>query len=144
MLFRSGFAIALFLLGALLEAGFAANAPLAGWHTGLSLVVWGVALRIVAVMHGTFLVNSVAHRWGDQPGPTRDQARNNALVAVLALGEGWHNNHHARPAAANNGFFRWWELDFTFVVLVALGAVGLLHDLRVWRGGRMETWFVRP
>ena len=94
-------------------------------------------------MHSTFLVNSWAHLWGARPYETRDQSRNSTLVAVLALGEGWHNNHHHRAGAANNGFHRWWELDATFAVLVVLGALGLLRDLKVWRASeqRMEVWF---
>lgn len=134
-------------VGATLEAGLTPGALVTGWRTGLSVVTWGVALRIVLVMHSTFLVNSVAHRYGYRNHPTPDDSRNHAGVALVALGEGWHNNHHARPAAANNGFHRWWEVDLTFLLLVALGAVGLLSDLHVWRAdkGRMERWFrARP
>jgi stearoyl-CoA desaturase (delta-9 desaturase) len=133
---------------AALHAGFAlgvfgAGALWGGPRLGLSLLVWGVLLRIVLVMHSTFLVNSAAHLWGARRYDTRDRSRNSAVVALLALGEGWHNNHHHRAAAANNGFHRWWELDLTFAVLVALGAVGLLRDLRVWhaREERMVIWF---
>lgn len=133
-----------YVVGALVEVGPRADALWSGFDGGLSMVVWAVALRIVLVMHATFLVNSAAHRWGGRPHDTGDDSRNNAFVAFVALGEGWHNNHHHRPAAANNGFHRVWEIDFTFVVLVVLGAFGLLSGLKVYRGGRTEVWFEKP
>lgn len=135
-----------YAMGAFLEAGFSADALLRGHHTGVSLIVWGIFLRIVLVLHSTCAVNSAAHRWGTRRHPTRDGSTNNWLVAILALGEGWHNNHHHRPAAANNGFFAWWEVDLTFLLLLALGAVGLLHDLKVYDARRQRTivWFASP
>lgn len=111
--------------------------------SGISVVVWGVAVRIILVQHCTFLVNSAAHRWGEQGEPAGHDARNNGLVALLALGEGWHANHHAHPSAANQG----WNLrqpDVTFAFLVLLGRMGLVHDLKVWTGSRLEVWFASP
>jgi stearoyl-CoA desaturase (delta-9 desaturase) len=71
----------------------------------------------------------VAHVWGTRRYDTPDTSRNNALLGLLALGEGWHNNHHHYCAAARNGFF-WWEIDITYYFLRALAAVGLIWDLR--------------
>jgi stearoyl-CoA desaturase (delta-9 desaturase) len=104
------------------------------------VVVWGVLLRIVLVLHGTLLVNSAAHRWGGRRHDALDDARNNAVVAVTALGEGWHHNHHARPSAANHGH-AWWELDPTFALIRLLGALGLARDVKVWDAarGRLEV-----
>jgi fatty-acid desaturase len=109
-------------------------------------VVWAVFGRIVLVLHATSLVNSAAHLWGYRSYSTPEHSRNNWWVALASLGEGWHNNHHGRPAAANQGFHRWWEFDLSFVVLLGLAGVGLAHDLRVYRprSGKTELWFRRP
>ena len=74
---------------------------------------------------------------------TKDDSRNNLLISLLTMGEGWHNNHHRKPAAANQGFHKWWEFDVTFVVLLMLGMIGLVHDLRVYRArqNKTELWF---
>jgi stearoyl-CoA desaturase (delta-9 desaturase) len=73
----------------------------------------------IAVWHGTFLVNSLAHLAGTRRFATRDQSRNHWLVALLTLGDGWHNNHHHYPSSARAGFY-WWEFDVTWYVLRAL------------------------
>jgi stearoyl-CoA desaturase (delta-9 desaturase) len=80
---------------------------------GASVLVWGVFVRTVLVWHITWSVNSVAHLWGYQNYQTGDKSRNNWLVAILAAGEGWHNNHHAQPRSAKHGH-RWFELDLTY------------------------------
>ncbi|MFN8397430.1 MAG: acyl-CoA desaturase [Bacteroidia bacterium] len=131
--------------GALSEAGFVLNALWVGWQTGLSCVVWGVFLRIILVLHATSFVNSAAHLWGYRTYTTREGSRNNWWVAIVSLGEGWHNNHHGRPAAANQGFHRWWEVDVTFIFLLVMGWVGLASDMRVYRPrvGKTEVWFKR-
>ena len=72
--------------------------------------------RTVLLWHGTFTINSLAHAFGSRRYATRDDSRNNPLLAVLTLGEGWHNNHHHYPASASLGFF-WWEIDVTYWVL---------------------------
>jgi len=110
-------------------AGYAA-AALSGAGTidsvrlGLSLVVWGGALRTVFVWHTTWAVNSAAHVWGYRNYDTPDDSRNNALVAVLACGEGWHNNHHADPVAARHGH-KWWEIDLAWGAIRLLMLLGL-------------------
>lgn len=91
---------------------------------GLSLVVWGVFLRTVLVWHITWLVNSAAHTWGYRTYETRDNSRNNWLTAIISNGDGWHNNHHALPRAADHGR-RWFELDVAYLTIYFLGLVGL-------------------
>ena len=116
-----------------------------GVGLGFAFVVWGVLLRIVLVMHSTFFVNSATHLWGSRRYETRDDSRNLWWVGLIALGEGWHNNHHGRPSAANNGFHAWYELDPSFLLIVGLAAVGLVSEVKVFRPslGRTEIWF-RP
>ena len=101
-----------------------------GWGvSGPQLLVWGFVISTVALYHATFMVNSLAHVWGSRRYATRDDSRNNALLALLTLGEGWHNNHHHYPAAARQGFY-WWELDPTFGVLRVMAGLGLVRDLK--------------
>jgi stearoyl-CoA desaturase (delta-9 desaturase) len=97
----------------------------AGWP-GL---VWGFVLSTLAVFHGTMLINSLAHSWGSRRYETADRSRNNALLAVLTLGEGWHNNHHHSMSSARQGFL-WWEVDVTYYVLRMLARLHLIWDVR--------------
>ena len=87
------------------------------------------ALSTVLLYHATFCINSLAHVWGTRRFDTPDRSRNNALLALLTLGEGWHNNHHAFPGACRQGL-RWWEIDLTFGMLRLLALLGIAHDLR--------------
>jgi stearoyl-CoA desaturase (delta-9 desaturase) len=96
---------------------------------GPQMLVWGFVVSTVTLYHCTFAINSLAHRFGSQPYATRDQSRNNAWLALLTFGEGWHNNHHRYPGAARQGF-RWWELDLSWLGLRALAAFGLVWELR--------------
>ena len=98
----------------------------AGWP---GLVV-GFLWSTVAVYHSTFCINSLAHMSGRQRYVTGDGSRNNVWLALLTLGEGWHNNHHACQRSARQGF-RWWEIDPTFYVLWALFKFGVIWDLKV-------------
>jgi stearoyl-CoA desaturase (Delta-9 desaturase) len=92
-------------------------------------LVLGFCWSTVAVWHVTFSINSFSHIVGSRPYTTADQSRNNWLLALLTMGEGWHNNHHAYPASVRQGF-RWWEFDPTFHILRALSWLGLVWDLR--------------
>ena len=96
---------------------------------GIPAVIWGAFVSSVLLWHLTFAINSVAHTFGSARYPTGDDSRNNALLGVLALGEGWHNNHHHYQSSAALGFF-WWEIDVTWWLLRALSATGLIWDLR--------------
>jgi stearoyl-CoA desaturase (delta-9 desaturase) len=96
---------------------------------GLPALLWGFFLSTTLLWHGTYTINSLAHLFGSRRYATRDDSRNNWFLALLTLGEGWHNNHHYYRPAANQGFF-WWEFDPTFYVLKALSWVGLIWDVR--------------
>ncbi len=98
----------------------------AGWP-GLAI---GFCWSTVAVWHATFCVNSLAHVVGRQRYVTGDRSRNNWLLALLTMGEGWHNNHHAYQASARQGF-RWWEYDPTYYALCVLSWVGIVWDLHI-------------
>jgi fatty-acid desaturase len=93
-----------------------------------SWAVWAVAVRTVFVLHGTWSVNSLTHMFGYRNYETRDQSTNNWLVALIAHGEGWHNNHHADPRSAAHGH-RWWEFDMSWLVIRILEAVGLASNV---------------
>lgn len=118
------YAAALWIAGEMLRI----NAAGLGVH-GSQLLVWGFFVSTVALYHATYSVNSVAHLFGTRRYATADDSRNNLLVALLTLGEGWHNNHHHYASSARQGFF-WWEIDATFYLLVALERLGLVWDLR--------------
>jgi len=114
----------LFVAGWLLER----YAP--GLRTsGAQLLVWGFFVSTVVLFHVTVTINSLAHRFGSRRFATRDDSRNNLLLALLTFGEGWHNNHHFFPGSARQGF-RWWELDLTYYGLRAMAALGLVQELR--------------
>lgn len=115
-----------------------ACAALGGWlgtaHPELGtsagqLFVWGFGVSTVVLYHATYTINSLAHGWGSRRFPTRDDSRNNPVLALITLGEGWHNNHHYYPASARMGF-RWWELDITHLGLLTMSALGIARDLR--------------
>jgi stearoyl-CoA desaturase (delta-9 desaturase) len=80
--------------------------------------------------HATFCINSLAHVWGSRRYETSDASRNNALLAILTLGEGWHNNHHFYMSSARQGFF-WWETDVSFYTLKILEWLRIVKDVRV-------------
>lgn len=112
-----------------LAAGLAAGLALTGsWlgalQFGASLLVWGVLLRTVCVWHITWTVNSLSHIYGYRNYETKDDSRNNWLVAFLTSGEGWHNNHHIDQASASN-WHRWWEIDLMWLIIRGLEACGL-------------------
>jgi stearoyl-CoA desaturase (delta-9 desaturase) len=98
----------------------------AGWP---GLVV-GFLWSTVLVYHATFCINSLAHVRGSKRYVTGDDSRNNPLLAVLTMGEGWHNNHHAYPSSARQGF-RWWEVDVTYYILLLLARLGIVRKLKV-------------
>ncbi len=116
--------------------GWLATGTFAGaLQMGMSILVWGVLVRTVLVMHGTWAVNSASHMWGYRNYETTDESRNNFVVALLAHGEGWHNNHHADQRAASHGH-RWWELDMSWWIIRGLESIGLVKDVvrpRCWK-----------
>lgn len=106
-----------------------------GWdmRTGLSLLVYGMFLRLLWVLHVTWAVNSASHIWGYRNYQIADNSRNLWWVGLLAWGEGWHNNHHAFPGSARHGH-RWWEIDATYMTIHLMEKVGLAW--KVQRPGR--------
>lgn len=96
---------------------------------GVQMLLWGFVISTVVLYHVTFTINSLAHKIGSRRYPTKDDSRNNFLLALLTFGEGWHNNHHHYPGSARQGFF-WWEIDITYYLLLTLERLGLIWDLR--------------
>ncbi len=92
--------------------------------------LWGGLVRVFLVHHVTWSVNSVCHLWGSQPHTWSDQSRNNLLFGFLALGEGWHNTHHAFPTSARHGL-RWWEVDLSYYFIRTLSWLGLAWDIKL-------------
>ncbi len=82
----------------------------------------------MVLFHGTCLINSMAHKVGSRRYDTDDDSRNSLALALITLGEGWHNNHHRYPGAARQGFF-WWEIDITYYGLRVLERLGVIADL---------------
>jgi stearoyl-CoA desaturase (delta-9 desaturase) len=100
-----------------------------GWGGALLGLTWGGLVRIFFVHHVTWSVNSVCHLWGGQPYGNGDESRNNFVFGVLALGEGWHNNHHAFPTSARHGL-RWWQIDVSYWVIRGLALLGLAWKVK--------------
>ncbi len=118
------FAVAIFFTGRYLEAYYP------GLHTnGAQLLVWGFFVSTTLLFHGTFFINSLAHVWGRTRYKTTDTSRNNFLLAIITLGEGWHNNHHHYPNSVRQGFY-WWEIDISFYLLKLMEKAGLVWNLR--------------
>jgi len=97
--------------------------------TGLQMLVWGFFISTITLYHVTFGINSLAHTYGSRRYETRDDSRNNLWLALLTLGEGWHNNHHHFPSSARQGF-RWWEIDISYYLLVVMSWFRLVWDLK--------------
>jgi stearoyl-CoA desaturase (Delta-9 desaturase) len=112
-----------------------------GLHTnGLQMIAWGFFTSTVLLYHGTFFINSLTHMIGRQRFRTNDFSKNSFILALITMGEGWHNNHHRYPFAESQGIY-WWEVDMTHYLLKALSWTGLIWDLQphppeVFRNGR--------
>lgn len=110
-------------------AAFGAAVLAAG---GWPAFLWMYVAATVVLYHCTFAINSLAHVFGTRRFATGDDSRNNFLLALVTLGEGWHNNHHFSMGSCRQGL-EWWEIDVTYGVLRALAALGLVRDLRPFR-----------
>jgi stearoyl-CoA desaturase (Delta-9 desaturase) len=99
---------------------------------GPAAFFYGFILSTVLLYHGTFSINSLSHLWGTRRFETPDQSRNNFVLALITLGEGWHNNHHKFMHVCRQGM-KWWEVDFTFYVLKILSWLGIVRDVRTLR-----------
>jgi stearoyl-CoA desaturase (delta-9 desaturase) len=99
-------------------------------HTnGFQMLVWGFFVSTIACYHITYCINSMAHVFGTRRYQTADDSRNNWWLAVLTLGEGWHNNHHHYPVSTRQGFY-WWEVDTTWYALKVLSWIGIVWDIK--------------
>jgi len=114
----------LYLLGMILER-FAPSLGTGPWQ----LLIWGFFISTVVLYHATYTINSLSHMIGSRRFNTNDSSRNNAFLALITLGEGWHNNHHFHPGTVRQGFY-WWEIDITFYLLWILSKLGVVWDLR--------------
>ncbi len=96
---------------------------------GFSMVIWGVFLTATIGWHFTWFVNSITHIWGSRRFETKDDSTNNAFVAAVTWGEGWHNNHHANPTSVKHGL-AWYEFDINWLQIKFLEKIGLAWDLK--------------
>jgi sn-1 stearoyl-lipid 9-desaturase len=111
---------------------------------GWTMVIWGVFLRTVFGWHATWLVNSATHLWGSRRFETRDDSRNNALIAAVSFGEGWHNNHHAYPRSAKHGL-RWYEFDINWIQIRFLELIGLAKNVYAYSDkAEQEKTHIQP
>jgi stearoyl-CoA desaturase (delta-9 desaturase) len=97
--------------------------------SGPQLFVWGFFISTVLLLHATLFINSLAHMMGKRRFDTADDSRNSSLLAIVTLGEGWHNNHHRYSHSARQGFY-WWEIDVTYYLLLLMARLGLIWDLK--------------
>lgn len=117
-------AFALLALGSFLGSAF----PESG-ISGLQFLVWGFFVSTTLLYHGTFVINSLTHVIGTRRFETDDESRNNLILALITLGEGWHNNHHRYPASERQGFY-WYEIDLSHMALRLLSFFGIVWDLK--------------
>ena len=97
--------------------------------SGMQFLIWGFCVSTVLLYHATYTVNSMAHLFGTRRFETRDNSRNNPLLAVITLGEGWHNNHHRYPGSARQGFYGW-ELDLAYGGILLMDWLGVIRDVK--------------
>ena len=106
--------------------------------SGLTGLLWGGAVRMFLLHHVTYSINSICHVFGRRPYSVDDRSGNVAWLALLSLGESWHNNHHAFPTSADHGL-RPWQLDCSALVIRALERAGLAWDVRRPAAGRLDV-----
>ena len=118
------YAFSMFGLGAALEH-YAPALHTNGWQ----MLVWGFFVSTTFLFHGTACINSMAHLMGKRRYKTDDDSRNSFILAIICLGEGWHNNHHRYQSATRNGFY-WWEIDPTYYGLKLMSWTGFIWGLK--------------
>jgi stearoyl-CoA desaturase (Delta-9 desaturase) len=103
------------------------------YFTGtLAPLVWGYFFTLFCMYQASYTINSLAHVYGTRRFDTTDDSRNNFFLAIITLGEGWHNNHHHCKSSCRQGY-KWWEIDITFYVLTVLSWIGIVKDIRPFR-----------
>ncbi len=95
---------------------------------GWQCLIWGFFVSTIVLYHATFVINSLCHTWGTQRYQTNDDSRNNFFLAIICLGEGWHNNHHHCKTSVRQGI-KWWEIDISFYLLFLMEKLGLVSNL---------------
>jgi len=118
------FAVTLFALGQLLHV-LCPSLHVTGWQ----MLVWGFFISTTVLFHATSSINSIAHLIGKRRYATDDNSRNSFLLALITLGEGWHNNHHRHMTSTRQGFY-WWEIDVSYYLLKILSWTGIIWGLR--------------
>lgn len=118
--------VAVFFFGVYLESAF----PSLGTN-GMQMLVWGFFVSTTLLYHGTFTINSLTHTFGKRRFQTTDDSRNSFILALVTMGEGWHNNHHRFPSAEPQGMY-WWEVDFSHYILRMLSWVGIVQDIKLY------------
>jgi len=113
---------------AYIAAGFYYGFGAQAFQLASSVFVWGVIARVVWVWHITWSVNSLSHMFGYRNYDTDDHSRNNWFVALIASGEGWHNNHHADQSAATVQH-KWWEIDVNYYIIKCFQLMGLATNI---------------
>lgn len=107
------------------------------WEFAAVASLWGGPIRILFVNHTTWCINSICHTWGTRPFVSNDESRNNWLFGVLALGEGWHNNHHAFPRSAKHGLLKW-QPDVSYRIIKLMQYCGLAWKINVPNADAMQ------
>ena len=105
---------------------------------GASALIWGFFVSTVLLQHGTFTINSLSHVFGSRRYQTTDTSRNNFWLALITLGEGWHNNHHCYMNSTRQGFF-WWEIDVSYYVLKMMSLTGVVKGIKEPPLERLES-----
>jgi stearoyl-CoA desaturase (delta-9 desaturase) len=122
---------AVLLAGFMYVLGWILNYYFPGLGTsGLQMLMYGFVISTVILYHGTFTINSLSHVFGKVRFDTGDDSKNNWFLALVTLGEGWHNNHHRFPSSERQGFY-WWELDISHIILRILSWFNIVWDLRI-------------
>jgi stearoyl-CoA desaturase (delta-9 desaturase) len=112
------------VIGSLLEH-FAPSLGVTMWQ----FFIWTFFVSTVFLLHGTLFINSLAHVFGKKRFETTDTSRNSLILALITLGEGWHNNHHRYMHSARQGFY-WWEVDISYYTLKVMSWLGIVWDLK--------------
>lgn len=121
--------IGVYLLGGYVNTPDAEMSFQAILSNGVSTLLIGFFLSTVILFHGTFSINSLMHMFGKKRYDSNDESKNNLILALLTLGEGWHNNHHYYMNTVRQGFY-WWEIDITYYILKVFSWLGIVWDLK--------------
>jgi len=127
---RFDIVVPMFLAASMLGLGYALEyfAPQLGTNA-MQMLIWGFFISTVVLFHGTCTINSLSHLFGSKRFKTKDQSRNNPLLAIITLGEGWHNNHHRYANSTRQGFY-WYEYDITYYILVMMSWFGIIRNIK--------------